>query len=234
MSGARYWLVVPAAGIGQRMASDTPKQYLPLAGRCVLAQSLQTFAAWGKLRGACIALHPDDRHYDDIATQIPIECGRVAGGERRIDSVCSGMLALRDDAADDDWVLVHDAVRPCLSLTDLQGLVDTLADDPIGGLLAARSNDTLKRDDGHGRVERTENRDTIWCAQTPQMFRYGPLLSALTQAIENQVSYGDESAAMEAAGHRPRLIESQDINIKITRPSDLLFAKRVLDARRAA
>ena len=233
MSDIRYWLVVPAAGIGVRMRGEVPKQYLPLLGRTVLAAALQPFADWGQLSGTCLALRPDDAHYATIEDTLPLNCDRVAGGEQRMESVFNGLTSLRDQADDRDWVLVHDAVRPCLAQSDLQNLVNQIGGDDVGGLLAIRAGDTLKQDDGEARVKRTENRDQIWQAQTPQIFRFGIVFEAISRAASAGTDFSDESSAVEALGHRPHLVECRSNNMKITWPEDLRVAESILEWRAA-
>lgn len=221
---ARFWLVIPAAGIGARMAADRPKQYLQVAGRSILEHTLQRFLDHPALRGVVVSLAADDPYWPVLAVASDPRIRRAAGGRERADSVLAGLEILKNEgAADDDWVLVHDAARPNLALEDLQRLLDSLADDPVGGLLAVPARDTLKRAGADGRVQETVDRSVIWQAYTPQMFRLGALRQALAQALRAQVAITDEASAMEWAGLAPRLVEGRADNLKVTRPEDLQY-----------
>ncbi|MGM0534502.1 MAG: 2-C-methyl-D-erythritol 4-phosphate cytidylyltransferase [Pseudomonadota bacterium] len=230
---ARPWLVVPAAGQGRRMGADRPKQYLPLAGRTVLACTLaRLHEAFPEAR-LCLCLDADDGHFDP--DWVPFaDWRRVTGGLERVDSVVNALAAIAPDAADDDLVLVHDVARPCVTVDDLARLVAAIADDPVGGLLAAPVSDTMKRDDGAGRVRATESRQGLWHACTPQGFRHGLLRRALTEAVARGVSVTDEASAVEAAGLAPRLVSGRRDNLKITHPEDLALAELVLAAQAQA
>lgn len=221
---ARFWLVIPAAGIGARMAADRPKQYLQVAGRSILEHTLQRFLDHPALRGVVVSLAADDPYWSVLAVASDPRIRRAAGGRERADSVLAGLETLKNEgAADDDWVLVHDAARPNLAQEDLQRLLDSLADDPVGGLLAVPARDTLKRAGADGRVQETVDRSVIWQAYTPQMFRLGALRQALAQALRAQVAITDEASAMEWAGLAPRLVEGRADNLKVTRPEDLQY-----------
>jgi 2-C-methyl-D-erythritol 4-phosphate cytidylyltransferase len=203
------------------MGAGTPKQFLMLGPRTVLAHTLRIFLEHPAIRGVVVVLGPD---VDPDAVDLPEAGGglfRVVGGAERAQSVRNGLEFLATRAAPDDWVLVHDAARPCLPAEDLDRLILTLAEDPVGGLLAAPSTDTLKLADATGRVERTLDRARVWRALTPQMFRLGPLREALEAAAAAGVPVTDESSAMEFLGQQPRLVEGSPLNIKITRPEDL-------------
>lgn len=221
---ARFWLVIPAAGIGARMAADRPKQYLQVAGRSILEHTLQRFLDHPALRGVVVSLAADDPYWPVLAVASDPRIRRAAGGRERADSVLAGLETLKNEgAADDDWVLVHDAARPNLAQEDLQRLLDSLADDPVGGLLAVPARDTLKRAGADGRVQETVDRSVIWQAYTPQMFRLGALRQALAQALRAQVAITDEASAIEWAGLAPRLVEGRADNLKVTRPEDLQY-----------
>lgn len=217
------WAVVPAAGVGKRMGAAVPKQYLPLRGRTVIEHTLSRLLAEPRIRGVAVAVDLEDAWWPALDVARDPRIVRAAGGRERGHSVLNGLEALAD-AEVDDWVLVHDAVRPCLRAEDLGGLMDTLWQDPVGGLLACPVRDTMKRADAEGCVARTEDRAGLWHAQTPQMFRWGALRDALTRALADGVSVTDEAEAMERAGHRPRLVEGHADNLKITRPEDLPVA----------
>ncbi|WP_163558639.1 2-C-methyl-D-erythritol 4-phosphate cytidylyltransferase [Halomonas sp. NO4] len=228
----RLWLVVPAAGRGRRMGAERPKQYLDLAGQPVMAHTLARLHAAFPMARLCLCLDPDDEYFD--AAWVPFACWRrVPGGAERADSVANALAAIADTAADEDLVLVHDVARPCVSVADLRRLFDRLADEPVGGLLAAPVADTMKRDDGTGRVAVTEPRDGLWHALTPQGFRYGLLRRALEAARDSRNSVTDEASAVEALGFSPCLVAGRRDNLKITHPEDLALAERIFAAQQA-
>ena len=224
-SAVRYWAVVPAAGLGRRMATDIPKQYLLIAEQPVLQHSLQGMLAWGFLEKIVVALHAGDQRWASLPVAANPALLTVTGGEQRCNSVLAGLEALLELAAADDWVLVHDAARPCVLREDVESLRNTLADDPVGGLLACPVAATVKRADAEGRSLDTLDRTGLWLAQTPQMFRYQVLLEALREAVKRGVAITDEAAAVEQSGLRPKLVVGAASNIKITQPEDLAFAE---------
>ena len=215
------------------MGSTIPKQYLPLAGRPVIAWTLDTLLRHPRIDGLVVAIGGEDEWWPEVAASLaaikPLRV--VTGGAERCHSVLNGLEALRQHADASDWVLVHDAARPCLAVADLDRLMNELADDPVGGLLAAPVRDTLKQADSAGRVATTIDRSRLWHALTPQMFRLGQLRDALNAALADGLLVTDEAAAMEAAGFAPRLIEGRADNLKITRPEDLALAEFYLAHR---
>jgi 2-C-methyl-D-erythritol 4-phosphate cytidylyltransferase len=220
-----YWAVVPAAGVGRRMGGDLPKQFLPLGSQTVLEHSLESLWHAIKLRGLVLvsAGHPALASIQERFASYRML--RAAGGSERCHSVLNGLEALRGKAHADDWVLVHDAARPCVRQQDLYRLLDYVGGHPVGGLLGSPVHDTMKRADEHGQVYATVDRSGLWHAHTPQMFRYGLLHAALMQALADGYQVTDEASAVEHAGHRPLLVEGHTDNIKITRPDDLLLAE---------
>lgn len=222
-----FWAVIPAAGIGARMAADRPKQYLQLGGRTILEHSLDCFLDHPCLKGVVVSLAADDPYWPGLRCAVDARIQRAAGGRERADSVLNALLLLHAQGADDaDWVLVHDAARPNLARTDLDRLLAELADDPVGGLLAVPARDTLKRADAQGRVAATIDRSTVWQAYTPQMFRLGALHRALADSLVADVAITDEASAIEWSGQAPRLIEGRSDNIKVTRPEDLEWLRQ--------
>jgi len=222
-----FWAVIPAAGVGARMAADRPKQYLQLGGRTILEHSLNCFLDHPSLKGVVVSIAADDPFWPTLPCASDPRIQRAAGGRERADSVLNALLMLHaQGAADSDWVLVHDAARPNLSRDDLDRLLVELADDPVGGLLAVPARDTLKRADSNGRVEVTVDRSTIWQAYTPQMFRLGALHRALADSLVADVAITDEASAIEWSGQAPRLIEGRNDNIKVTRPEDLEWLRQ--------
>jgi 2-C-methyl-D-erythritol 4-phosphate cytidylyltransferase len=224
----KFFALVPAAGSGARMGADLPKQYLTLAGRPLLYHTLKQLAAGPQIERVFVVLSPGDAYYakqdwQPFADRLePLYCG----GATRAASVFNGLLAVRDLVAADDWILVHDAVRPCLPAAALARLIDTLRDDAAGGLLALPVVDTIKRADAAGRVRQTESREALWQAQTPQMFRYRVLLEALRAIDPAQAT--DEASAIERLGLQPRLVMGDTRNLKVTYPQDLEMATMIL------
>lgn len=220
----RCWAVVPAAGVGRRMGGEVPKQYLQLLGRPVIDHSLQTLLDHPSIGAVYVALSetdgywPKSRHADDPRVI------RVTGGEQRCHSVLNALNVLGETAAEEDWVLVHDAARPCLSPADLDRLMQALNHHPVGGLLGVPVQDTLKRVAPTGEVLQTLPRSDLWQAYTPQMFRLGLLTEALNQALALGELVTDDASAMELAGHRLQMVEGHTGNLKITRPADLQLA----------
>ena len=228
---SRHFALVPSAGIGARLAAAVPKQYLPVAGRPLLWHAVASLLAHPAIGRVAVVLHPQDELFEQQPwgqmgeRMVALRCG----GASRAESVRNGLSALGEDLADDDWVLVHDAARPCLDVDLLDGLITTLDGDPVGGLLAVPVADTLKRSDPSQRVVHTEAREGLWRAQTPQMFRYGLLTRALASADLSSVT--DEAGAVEALGVSPRLILGNERNIKVTYPEDLALAELILNKK---
>ena len=228
----RYHAIVPAAGSGSRFGADLPKQYLPLCGRPMIFHALLTLAQHPKIDRVWVVLAPDDVYWQKFDWQAlgPKVDTVYCGGASRADSVMNGLAAAETALADDDWVLVHDAARPCLTARLVSDLIACLADDPVGGLLATPVADTLKRADDDGRCLSTEPREGLWQAQTPQMFRAALLQNALSQA-RGDAGITDEASAVERLGLRPRLVPSETNNFKVTYPADFRLAERLLMER---
>ena len=216
------------------MGAVVPKQYLPLAGRTVIEWSVAPFLERERSTGIVVVLADGDRHWSQTGLAGHEMIVTVNGGAERMDSVLAGLRALETRAAARDWVLVHDAARPCLPATDLDRLMNELSNDDVGGLLAAPVVDTLKRMDDQQRVDRTVSREKLWRALTPQMFRFDVLRRALQSAVDNGAAVTDEAQAVEFLGLRPKLIAGDADNVKITLPEDLPRAERILRARSAA
>ena len=219
-----FHALVPAAGFGARMEHDIPKQYLPLAGQPMIFHAINTLCSCAGISTVFVVLSPDDTLFhefdwkpfgDKLQT---LYCG----GETRADTVLNGLLA--SEIEPDDWVLVHDAARPCLTQAHLGKLIAELRDDAVGGILAVPVADTLKRSDAAQRILRTENREQLWQAQTPQMFR----AVLLAQALQQCKTVTDEASAIEALGLQPKLVAGDSSNFKVTYPQDLLMAELLL------
>ena len=227
----RYWLVMPAAGTSLRFGGGSPKQHAPLAGRTVLELALRLFVDDPRCTAIALALLPAALSDTKLCAVLPAKVLPLAGGAQRCDSVLLGLGALASRAADDDWVLVHDAARPCLSAGDLERLLERGATQSAGALLAAPVTDTLKHADGASGSERTVDRRSLWRALTPQMFRFADLRAALQSAHEAGRVPTDEAQAIEWQGGRPLLVPALNSNIKITTSEDLEVAAAILAAR---
>ena len=224
-----HYAIVPAAGSGARFGSEVPKQYLDLAGRPLIHHALAALCHCNLIDRVWVVLSPEDEWWGayDWASLGPKLHAVYCGGRTRAESVANGLTAAAGVLADDDWILVHDAARPCLSQEMLVALCDELADDPVGGLLAVPVADTLKRTDSEQRVVATEPRDGLWQAQTPQMFRYG----VLREALAGTFGVTDEASAIEALGLKPRLVRADSTNLKVTYPADLRLAALILQKK---
>lgn len=229
---SRCWAVIPAAGIGSRMGADRPKQYLPLAGKTVLEHSLVRLLDHADIAGAVVAIASEDPYWEALHFQHHKPLWIAPGGEERCASVLNALTVLAEHAAADDWVLVHDAARPCVRQADIGKLIQTCRAHPVGGLLAVPVKDTIKqaaRDDSQvPSVRATLDRSSLWHAQTPQMFRLLALQQALSSAMATGVMVTDESSAMECAGHAPLLVQGHTDNLKITHPEDVDLANYFL------
>lgn len=226
---ARLWLIVPAAGIGSRMQADRPKQYLTIGGRLLLDITLQRLLGFQAFESLWLALHPEDEWWHGAESASRAEINVYTGGVERVDSVCRGLDAIRETAAPDDWVFVHDVARPCVRYDDLARLLSALEDEPVGALLGAPVSDTVKRVGDSERVMETVPRSGLWRAFTPQVFRFALLDEALREASRKGVLVTDEASAVEALGHRPRMVEGHTDNIKVTVPADLAMAAWTLE-----
>ena len=222
------WAVVPAAGTGSRMAAEVPKQYLLVNGIPILEYPLRALLACPDIRGLVVVLDPSDRRADSVQSLSDPRVFRAAGGSERADSVLSGLQAVGPHAGPNDWVLVHDAARPCISVSVLRKLIDHTLESGVGTVLAQASTDTLKRVSSNLRVSESLDRRVIWRAQTPQMFRLSELETALSSALSDQQPITDESMAMELSGFPVSILEGPSSNIKVTLPVDLEFAEIIL------
>jgi 2-C-methyl-D-erythritol 4-phosphate cytidylyltransferase len=231
-NAARYFLVLPAAGIGQRMAATKPKQYLSLLGKTVLQHTLEHLAARPCFSQVLLALAPGDSYWPEVAAQLSAELLNkiivVTGGDQRCDSVLNSLRSLQSVATAEDWVLVHDVVRPCVHFSDVERLMAVLQTEPAGGLLASPLRETLKRSTNEQQVVTTVDRQQLWCAATPQMFRYQVLRDALEQMQQNGIVVTDEAQAVELCGHPVKLVQGRADNIKLTFPEDLRLAELLL------
>lgn len=225
----QFTVIVPAAGVGKRMLADKPKQYLNIAGKSILEHTLNKLISHANISRVIVALHPDDPYFHSLDCSNAKWLVRVDGGKERADSVLAGLEYMSSHAEGSDWVLVHDAARPCVTHQDLDKLL-VLANGNVGGLLATPVRDTMKRaENSHSNlVAKTEDREGLWHALTPQFFPLESLATALSKALKEKVVITDEASAMEWAGYPVKLVEGNDRNIKITRPNDLSLAQHYL------
>ena len=226
------WAIVPAAGIGARMSADRPKQYIDVAGKTILEYTLNGLLSCHFIDAIQLCVSSSDEYWQHIKNSKEMQSDRllptVEGGETRADSVLAGLEALSDIANDHDWVMVHDAARPCITQVLLTRMYDLLASTDVGGILAVPVADTLKKANQQSDVidvENTIDRNQLWAAQTPQMFRFGLLKSSLASALENHLEITDEASALEKAGFTPKIVPSVRSNIKVTYPEDVDLVK---------
>lgn len=237
----KIWAIVPAAGIGRRMQSDIPKQYLELEGRTVLEHTLDRLLQNEHISGLVVALQQDDPYWQNIRIQSDKPVLQTDGGDERSDSVLNAIETLTqfEQFHAQDWVMVHDAVRPCVQQQDIHKLVESVGTDSSGGILALPVRDTMKRQRSHQSssemtvtIESTVDREMLWHALTPQYFAAETLKSALINSRDNMLLITDDASAMENAGYSPILVHGYEDNIKITRPDDLRLASLYLRSQK--
>ena len=220
----RHWAVIPAAGIGERFGGDTPKQYADLNNKTVIEHTINIFLDCNAISGVVVALHKDDQYFEQLEfaySNKPI--WTTIGGQSRAHSVLNALVCLQDHAQEYDFVLVHDAARPCLTQNDLNALLEACVNDSVGGILGVPVCDTLKKVKNDA-ITSTVNREHLWRALTPQMFNYKLLVGALTASLQNKIEITDEAAAIEYQGYQPKIISGDARNIKITTQQDLHLA----------
>ena len=220
----RCWAVIPAAGVGRRIGSEIPKQYLKINGKTILEFSIELFLNHNLIDGVVIVLAEKDNIWNSLQIDKKEKLFTTIGGVERFHSVLNGLIALDGQLEEDDWVLVHDAARPCLEISDIDKLINTISTHPTGGILAIPARDTMKRSQTDDLIDETVDRLGLWHALTPQMFRYKKLRQAIEYAIKENIAITDEAQAIEQTGERPMLIEGSARNIKVTRPEDLDLA----------
>jgi 2-C-methyl-D-erythritol 4-phosphate cytidylyltransferase len=230
-SHPRYFALIPAAGVGARMGAAAPKQYLPIAGKPMLRHALDAFAASERIAHTYVVVSPGDGQIDAVLGDSGARVSVLrCGGAMRMDTILNALRALAGQIREDDWVLVHDAARPGLTVALIDRLIDAVGDDAVGGLLALPVVDTVKRNAPEGVA--TVPRDGLWLAQTPQMFRYR-LLNLALGAAPDPAAITDDASAVEALGLAPKLVEGHPCNLKVTLPSDIRIAEMYLaDASR--
>jgi 2-C-methyl-D-erythritol 4-phosphate cytidylyltransferase len=227
----KIFAIIPAAGQGTRIGEAVPKQYIPIAGKPMMFYSINALASIERIERVFVVLSALDRHWaqhDWSALPDKIEAV-FAGGAHRAESVLNTLITLEKRIARDDWVLVHDAARPCIPRALVEQFLDEIGDDPVGGLLAVPVADTLKSSDENQRVAATVPRLNLWRAQTPQMFRY----ELLRKGLDQKPDATDEAQAVESVGYNaPRLVQGDNLNIKVTFQADLVLAELIMDLRK--
>ncbi|MDQ1363139.1 MAG: 2-C-methyl-D-erythritol 4-phosphate cytidylyltransferase [Pseudomonadota bacterium] len=232
-----FWAVIPAAGVGSRMQANRPKQYLELLGKTLIEHSLQRLLDLPAIAGAVIALDKQDVYWPALQYSHAKPVLIAEGGQERYHSVLNALRLLDKHLAgrqSEAWVLVHDAARPCVRADDLNRLIELASQDNHGGLLALPVRDTMKRQAADRRVEATVDRNGLWHAMTPQMFRISLLINSLSESIEKKLHVTDDASAMELAGYQPLLVACHEDNIKITRPFDLTLASLYMQQQAAS
>ena len=227
------WAILPAAGIGRRMGSITPKQYLSLNGATVIESTLRRLLNIVSIKEIVVVLNETDSYWSSLKTSYPKSVRTVIGGGQRYQSVLNGLNPLKEKAEVSDWVLVHDAVRPCVREADIEKLIATLQFHAIGGVLGSPVADTLKEVNEHAEIQRTIDRSNCWGALTPQMFRYGILREALEVVASQGLVVTDEAAAIELLGHVALMVKGKTDNIKITTDADLELAGKILELQQS-
>lgn len=220
-----YWAVVPAAGVGSRMGSSLPKQYLTLGDKTVIELALSALLDHPLIRGVVVALSEDDDLFHTLAVFEHPKLRTVLGGAERADSVLAGLVALSAVAGEEDWILVHDAARPCLQKRDIDSLINTLGPNDAGAILAQPVVETVKLSDGNNRIAHTLSRDHVFLAQTPQCFKLRELREGYALALQEGWAVTDEASVFERLGVQPRLVAGRRQNIKVTHPDDLALAR---------
>ena len=215
--------VVPAAGVGSRMKADRPKQYLQIHGKTILEHTVEKLLSHPQVSKIVVAVSDDDPYYPELPLNLNPLVIRVSGGTERADSVLSALDYIAQQQLN-DWVMVHDAARPCIQLSDIDKLISGAMTHDVGAILAAPVRDTMKRG-VQGQIEHTVDRVDLWHALTPQMFRSKPLRKVLSEALQQGVSITDEASAFEWKGLSPALIAGRSDNFKITQPEDLALAE---------
>lgn len=228
----RYWVVIPAAGVGKRMGANRPKQYLDLNGQTVLENTLDLFIEIPRVAGITIAIGAEDLFWTMTKYASHPKVHSIEGGRERAHSVLNALESLQDTLMPNDWVIVHDAARPCLRGGDLKSMMDAVAQEETGSILAVPVKDTIKYVDCYPDILETVDRNKIWLAQTPQIFRYSYLSTALSDGLSRGLNITDEASAMEMAGYKVKVFEGHSDNIKITTPEDLQLASWILEQHR--
>lgn len=222
------WIIMTAGGHGARFGQSLPKQYTEIANQSVLGHSIACFNALPRVQAIILPIPSGDPHIHQQSLETPFPLITVTGGKTRYLSVANALNAIREQAEPDDWVLVHDGVRPCLHPHDLEKLFASLQSDSVGGILATPVKDTLKHVREDGRITQTVPREHLWHALTPQMFRFAILDKAIAHVIEHDIEVTDDASAIECLGMTPKIVEAEYPNPKLTTPQDLPFIEQLL------
>ena len=223
-SSIKYWVIIPAAGVGSRMNADRPKQYLPLINKTVIEHTLDKLLGYPLFDRLLVGISPEDQYWERLPVSHSSRVTRYEGGKQRVDTVLNGLKSIAGEASSGDWVLVHDVARPCILLEDIDRMISELEESQVGGILGVPVADTVKKV-VDGSIVDTVDRSSLWRAYTPQMFRYETLLRALENGLAKGVVITDEASAIEAEGLVPKMIQGSAENIKITQPGDLELAE---------
>ncbi len=226
---SKYWVVIPAAGVGSRMGADKPKQYISINNKTVIEHTINCFIHREEIEKIVVAISKEDEFWPRLSISKHNKILTAPGGEERYQSVLNSLQTLSGKAENSDWVMVHDAARPCLYQSAIDRLIIKLRSHDVGGILAMPCRDTMKRGNNSGEIDKTVERELLWHAQTPQMFKYEKLLSAIEDALKNKIVVTDESMAMERLGYKPILVHGHQENIKLTHKDDLESLKTYLD-----
>lgn len=227
-SDVRYWVVIPAAGVGKRMEVDKPKQYIEINNKTILEHTIDCFIHRNDIEKVVVAISKTDEYWPELQIAEHKKVITAEGGLERYHSVFNGLKELQGKADEDDWVLVHDAARPCLSQEAIDRLIAELKEHEVGGLLAMPCRDTMKRANESNEIIDTVERESLWHAQTPQMFKFEKLFSAINTVLEKSLNITDEAMAIELSGHKPLLVEGHLENIKVTHKDDLKYLANYL------
>lgn len=223
--------IVPAAGIGSRMKSSIPKQYLKIDGKTVLEHTVERLLQCENIKQVIVAISQTDPYFSELSIAKHPRVIRVSGGSERADSVLSALDYLVDavtgvkKVTHSHWVMVHDAARPCFSLEDVERLYDNAIKHSVGAILATPVRDTMKRTDVHNSIQKTVERENLWHALTPQMFPLVELRNLLESALKQNIAVTDEASVFEMNGKHPLIVQGSADNLKITQPEDLALAE---------
>ena len=228
-NSVKYWVIIPAAGVGARMDVDKPKQYISAHGKTIIEHTIDCFIDREEIEKIVVVISKTDEYWSSLPISSHDKIITAPGGDERYQSVLNGLNELKDKADENDWVLVHDAARPCLDQSAIDRLMIKLRNHDIGGILALPCRDTMKRSNEAGEIEATVERESLWRAQTPQMFKYGKLFSAIEKALGENIVVTDEAMAMELSGYKPMLVHGHQENIKVTQKDDLKQLNLYLD-----
>jgi len=228
-NNAKYWVVIPAAGVGKRMGVDKPKQYISVKDKTILEHTINCFIDREEIEAVVVVISKEDEYWPSLDIAKHDKVITAPGGVERYHSVANGLQVLQDKAGDNDWVLVHDAARPCLNQSAIDRLMIELRTHEVGGILALPCRDTMKRANELAEIVETVERESLWHAQTPQMFKYGKLYSAIEKILKDNIVVTDEAMAIELSGYKPLLVQGHQENIKVTHKDDLQYLELFLN-----